>query len=294
MLVVTFPYRLKRDTMYDLLNQVINADNYPRDYEIHFDFTRLGFIEPVGVTVLANLVEWLMKLGVQVVFKHNIFRDSNKYLDDSLFFEKYLLQKLHHTSTPRATTIPLQAVTYQSSYQWLDWFIQWLSQRLSMNMASLLNIRTCMEEIFNNIKDHSKENLGCVFAQHFPQKESGIVSIAISDFGVGIPVTMAQRYYGLTDSQAISQATMLGVSSQTTPQNRGAGLGVLINNVVLNNRGNVYIHSNHGILNCKYNSGGVDRITQNTSGYYPGTLIEIEMRTDTIEYVHDDGEEFEW
>jgi anti-sigma regulatory factor (Ser/Thr protein kinase) len=279
--------------MYQLIDQVIDVDSQPKAESFIFDFNGLSFIEPVGYTVLSNLFEWLVKRGISVKIRRpeNINRDAIRFLDDSLFFERYIGKKYNQFASPRSTTIPLKQVSYQTYHQWLENdFLTWLSRNLSLSIASLANIKVCFQEIFNNINDHAHENIGCVFAQHYPQKNS--VCVAISDFGVGIPYNIQKYYPSLTDGEALKRATVPGVTTKSNPQNRGAGLDTLISNVVKNNHGHVYIHSNHGILICNYQDNDVLMTPRESDSLYPGTLLEIVFKTDTIENVVE--EEFEW
>lgn len=295
---VFLPARFERTTMYQLIEQVIDTNLQPKGSEIVFNFNSLGFIEPVGVTVLSNLIEWLFKREVKVFFRspnRNFLNNKNcsiSYLDDSLFFKRYVGVPKFQLASPRATTIPLETVSYHESHQWLSKTMFWLSNRLQITTQSLVNIKVCFEEIFNNIYDHSSEKIGCVFAQHYPYLNT--VRIAISDFGVGIPVNVRQIHPWINDGEALRAATIQGFTTKSTPKNRGAGLDTLIYNVVNNNKGNVYIHSNYGILNCAYTGTGIALIPENVSGFYPGTLFDIVLRTDTIENIDNSEEEFEW
>lgn len=292
-MIVTIPSKLNSTTMHHILSKAITPDLLPIDNEIIFDFSYLSFIEPVGVTILGNLAQWLLKRNVSVTFRYPTnYPQAISYLDDSTFFEIYTGQKINQNASQRGTTIPLQLVTYQDSYQWLDnKLVTWLASRLNLTRASLGDIKVCFQEIFNNINDHSKENIGCFFAQHYPNKNT--VNIAISDFGIGIPSNVQKIFPGMTDSLAIQKATEQGFSTKSTPGNRGAGLDVLIRNVVKNNQGWVYIHSNHGILECKLGqNNNIVLEPSNIGGFYPGTLFEIVLRTDTIEHLEE--EEFEW
>jgi len=295
---VALPGKLDRLNMYYLIDQVIGYDLQPKSKNVSLNFHPLEFVEPDGVTVLSNLIEWLQKREVKVDFitpSRNNFKKHCPiaFLDDSLFFERYLEESQDPFASPRQTTIPLEIVAYKDSYQWLSKTIQWLSSVLNLSTESLVNIKVCLEEIFNNINDHSKEKIGCVFAQHYPNKQ--IVKVAISDFGVGIPHNVRTIRPSLSDAEAIEIATKQGFTTKSTPKNRGAGLDTLIYNVVNNNHGNVYIHSNYGILNCTYDGfSGPCIIPEDQSGFYPGTLIDLEFRTDTIEDIQDGEEEFDW
>lgn len=293
-LIVNLPQRLKRETMYDFISSVIDQDRQPTAREIVLDFSTLEFIEPVGVTVLSNVTEWLLAKDVTVRYKcpdvHS--REAMRYLDDSLFFERYLSLKLRPNAKPRETTIPLELVAYSESYRWFNKVLSWLSLKLNVSTSSLSTIKVCFQEIFNNINDHSQEHIGCVTAQHYPRNNA--IVVAISDFGVGIPYNIQKMQPSLTDSLSLLKATEEGISTKSTPQNRGAGLDTLIWNVVRNNQGSVYIHSNGGILNCIYDNDRVDKIPLKAPGFYPGTLIEVVFRTDTISNILDSEEAYEW
>ncbi|WP_193064925.1 ATP-binding protein [Oceanobacillus oncorhynchi] len=296
---VFVPQQFNRFTMYDLLSSVIDNDLNPKDNEIRFDFQQLQFIEPSGVTILSNLFEWLKTKGVKtsIAYPSNFTGKQNpiQFLDDSNFFTRYVGKNLTSYPARRPTTIPLELIAYTDSARWLEMeFSHWLSGRLEIHTNSLSTIRICFGEIFNNIRDHAQENTGCIFAQHYPALNK--VKITISDFGVGIPNNIKSIRPSLRDHEAIELASAEGFTTRTTPRNLGAGLHTLIENVVKNNHGSVHIHSNYGILNCTkgINNNEVCKVASLATGYYPGTLIETVLNTDTIQNITDIEEEFEW
>ncbi len=117
--------------------------------------------------------------------------------------------------------------------------------------------------------------------------------ISISDFGVGIPFNVNNKINGLSDHQAIDKACEAGFTTQTTLRNRGAGLDVLIKNVVAKNNGVVIIQSRKGLVSCVKLNGVLKRSAKPAAGFYPGTLIQITL--DTSKFVSDEHEEdFEW
>ncbi|MED4726975.1 MULTISPECIES: ATP-binding protein [Aneurinibacillus] len=292
------PSQFNRHSMYTLINRVIDADKLPRDEKFIFDFRTLSFIEPVGITVLSNLIQWLFRRNIQVGVRYNEAEIHNrrspiKYLDDSMFFQHYAGKTFNPNASLRETTLPLEHVAYNRSYQWIqDKFITWLSYRLNLSRASFDNIKICMEEIFNNINDHAQENIGCVFAQEYPNINE--IRVAISDFGVGIPYNVQQQLPFLDDCEAILEATNEGFTTKSTPGNRGAGLDTLIRNVVNNNQGSIHIHSNHGIVSFTHGYDGICVDKKQSDSFYPGTLLEIVLRTDTIPQIEEQEEEFEW
>lgn len=295
---VMLPDNFNRDTMYRFISKIIGFDRKPISDTVDFNFSNLKFITPVGITVLSNFHEWLVRRGVSVGYRLPPVEEWDRrkaliYLDDSLFFEQHIGEKRRPYANPRETTQPLTFVEIDESYQWFDKIINWLSIRLKVSRSSLANLKMCLQEIFNNIKDHSSESLGCAFIQHFPYLNT--VTIAISDFGVGIPHNISKTQPSLNDAQCIVKATEEGFSTWTHPHNRGAGLVTLIDNVVGDNKGTVFIHSNNGVLECSWDDKNEIVMSSRQKGdFYPGTLIEINLRTENIENVEEDKEEFEW
>lgn len=295
---VALPKTFNRHTMYDLLASVINRDLEPYDKVIDFNFCSLRFIEPSGITILSNLFEWLYKEGVQVNIIYPgdyAYTKSNAihFLDDSMFFHRYTKKTLINTAQVRPTTIPLELISWERSFQWLEGdFTHWLSRRLGVSIPSLVNIKMCFGEIFNNINDHAQQNIGCVFAQHYPKINE--IKIAVSDFGVGIPDNIRRISPGLKDHEALLKAIEDGFTSKTSPRNLGAGLHTLVANVVNDNKGSVHIHSNYGILECTYGYNGLQVQAISKDSFYPGTFIEVVLKTDNIENLDDIEEEFEW
>ena len=292
---IFLPSRFVRDNMYGVLGQAITSDLQPADSKINFNFTTLSYIEPSGITILSNLFQWLMKRKVNVVltWPKKIMggrRCPITYLDDSMFFKHYLNRTLTPNAAVRPTTRPLEHIPYAKSYQWLpDIFINWLAGQLYVSATSIGEIKVAIEEIFNNIKDHSSESIGCIYAQHYPNMNQ--VKICISDFGIGIP-TAIQRKHPMTDEEALIKSIEKGFSTQSTPGNRGAGLNNILSSVINVNKGTVHIHSNKGIIQCNYGENGMLITSETATGFYPGTLIEIVLNTNNI--FDNEEEDFEW
>lgn len=297
---IKLPYRLDRNSVNHLMSQVINESKLPKSNEITFDFSSLGFIEPAGITTLGNLFEWLLKKGTDTrITIPEVFGRARwcpiEYLDDSQFFLTYIGEKLNSSSQVRSTTTPLQKVTYENSHNWLNaTFIPWLAMCLGVKKSTLGNIEMCMGEIFNNIIDHSSENIGCIYAQHFPNKNK--VTISVADFGIGIPENIRKIKPSVNDAEALEMAILEGVSSKSTPRNMGAGLYTLIRNVVTSVNGTVNIHSGYGILQTYLGDDKIEMSSKVSSGFYPGSFLDINIDTEILleEDKYEEEEEFVW
>jgi hypothetical protein len=262
--------------------------------EVMIDFSSLRFIEPAGVTFLSNFLQWLSyQKAVYKFVNHTMPNEPLRFLDDSSFFETYLGGSVFNFSSRRQTTFPLRVIANEQSHALVnDELIPWLMSRLETNRSTLHGFKVCASEIFNNIQDHSSQHIGSIFAQHFPRINT--VTIAIADFGKGIPQNVRSRMLLLSDTEAIVRATELGFTTKSTPRNAGAGLDFLLQRVVAENGGRVTIFSSTGYVLFYRRNGTIAHMPTSNAGYRPGTTIEITFHTDTIKSVPDEPEELEW
>ena len=296
---VLLPARFNAETMQQFVGQVVDEQRDAKCSTVTFDFSRVEFIEPVGVVVLSNLIEYFKLLKCRVKFaNHQQRTDATKFLDDSQFFARYLKKQLFADSGARATTVPLQLIHEGQSTEYLrQTLMPWIGRSVGLTPGSIDAVRTALEEILLNIVDHSGVRIGCAFAQHFPARNR--IQVAVSDFGAGIPERVRTKVAGLKDPAALRQACAEGFSTQSNVQNRGAGLPTLIKYVTTRNAGNVLIASGFGELSASPTPRGrhpYKITTRDAAGFYPGTLVRVILRTDTLEQSAADVEmePFEW
>jgi anti-sigma regulatory factor (Ser/Thr protein kinase)/anti-anti-sigma regulatory factor len=290
---VLLPHNFDRKSMHVLFDQALDADLNPVSKRIVFDFSRLRFLDPTAITVFSNLIEYLRKNGVKVEFAHHhLPKECNRYLDDSGFFKTYVGEYGFPNAKLRETTLALQRVPHDRSHSWINnTFSPWIAARVGLSEASFGSIAVCLSEIFNNIIDHSGENVGCVFAQHYPERKE--VMLSVSDFGRGIPTNVRKVLPEISDSAAIAQSVVEGFTTKSNDRNQGAGLAILTKYVVYKNQGCVLVHSLRGSFQCIYSASGERHLPKDERFSYPGTLIQITFRTDYLEPVAV-KEEFEW
>lgn len=274
---------------------VIGPDGFPRDSEILFDFSKLRFVDGVGLTVFCNTIDWLMHKRVKCVFHvgQKILNESMIYMDDCGFFEKYTNAPLRSDRAVRDTTLPIKKIDHAHSQAWMDFhFTPWMCIKLNVNKNRLSSLKTCINEIFNNIKDHSSFNEGFIHVQHYPRINR--IDISISDIGVGIPSNIKRKYGEMPDKDAILKASQEGVTSKSHPNNMGIGLDYL-SVTVASNGGRVSIHSGYGLYICRPDRNGLDRESFQLAARYPGTLVDIQLPIDRfIGDEEGEEEEFEW
>lgn len=293
---IPLPKNLGMSTMYGVIRRAITDTGDARGRRVNLDFSRLEFVESVGVVVLSNLIEYLRKCGCQGRL-HGIFRTSKAvcYLDDSSFFTRYNDGPLRNHASPRDGTFPLTLVSDQQTVGFLyQTLVPWLAQQLGTREDSLASIRVCIEEILQNIGHHSGVDVGCFHAQHFPLK--GEIHIAISDFGYGIPYNVRKVRPDVADSDALRLACQEGFTTQSNVQNRGAGLSVLLKIVTAKDRGTVWIVSGRGNVSCTHIADSSKLTARTKSFVYPGTLVLVILKTAAVQDLARDveQEDFSW
>ena len=107
MQTVVLPRTFNTASMYGLSSQIINLNGEPKSRAVVFDFKALVFIEPVGVVVLSNLVEYLKTKNTICSFTGLGLTKPVVYLDDSGFFERYSGRSIRDHAAVRVGTLPL-------------------------------------------------------------------------------------------------------------------------------------------------------------------------------------------
>lgn len=296
---VVLPQTCNVWTTTQFISEVITDQRDAKFSKVIFDFSRVNFVEPVGLVGLSNLIEYLNKIGCSVAFSnHSSLNQGTKFLDDSEFFERYLKKKIFANSSVRSTTMPLRLIASDKAQEYLIFkLMPWVASSVNMKIESLDSIRVSIEEILHNVNDHSGVRVGCTFAQHFPNKKT--IEIAISDFGNGIPSMVRKVIPNTSDSDALKLASQEGFTTKSNVKNRGAGLPTLIKFVVANNGGSVRINSGNASLSAAPSSQNKEKINivaRSEDSFYPGTLVRVTLRTGTFEKLAAEAEveDFKW
>jgi anti-sigma regulatory factor (Ser/Thr protein kinase) len=291
---VALPLIFTRDSLYFVIDKLHQGLTEGRRKAV-LDFKSLERIQVGGITVLSNMIELYRKAGIKTEFVNTSSCKAAPFLLGSGFSAIYL-------GTERPTVgknefLALKLVEYDRSHSFVHQdLVPWLASRLGQDVRALASLRVCFEEIFNNIKDHSTVNVGCSCA-HFDEAESKI-TICISDFGVGIPYNVRGTMQISSDQGAIGMACQEGFTTRSTPRNMGAGLHVLIRNVVTRNSGSVIIYSGKGIYSCTVGPNGVAAKGTGKAaprgGHYPGTMIYVTLDTKRFVPSAIEEEKFVW
>lgn len=296
---IVLPSQFNGYTMARVVDQYRQFTQGAAPKSVCFDFSELSFIRPAGVVFLSNLIKWLEAKAVRVTYTGlNANCAAVTFLDNSQFFLAHSGKKISPFSHPKITTSPLQFVKQCDSHAWLEFdMMQWPSRRSGVSPRSLAEFKTCYSELFNNISDHTRLDIGCIFSQHFPNgafPKGGCIETAIADFGVGIPASVRQKIPEVSDANAILKAVEEGFTTKGVPGNRGAGLNYLLQRVVLGNGGHVTIFSGYAIVRFANLRGEIVPTVTADGGFSPGTLIEVTLRADTFREIEEEEGDVEW
>lgn len=318
---IIVPQKLKK---YSIREVVIAfrkyVDNPDESRKIVLDLTKVTFIEPSGVIALSNIVQWATKhnevaVGVQVLSDTSCKgknRDAMEYLADCGFFASISQPDAFKSPCARPTMLRVRDLAANRVEQWkVSELKNWL-QTQTKRRNEFTSVCTAIGEIFNNINDHSREKIGCIFGQYYHNIEE--IKIAVSDFGIGIPQSIKNKLDDALffdklktfssfkeipietilkkDNLLIEFALTEGISTQSLPQNRGAGLAYVKKTITNNKIGEFTIISNCGIVSIKDNDIVLSTTLEES---YPGTFFEIKIDTSNGSlYDLDVEEEFEW
>lgn len=277
--------------MFGLLNAVLDENHDYKHKRITLDFSSLTEIQAGGVAVVCNLIEAARKAGAKVTVDGVSTCDASKFLDGSGFSALYA-GNTRSDPNKNKQHLALRLVEYNKSQPYIrNHAIPWMASIINIDDRALGNLQVCLEEIFNNIIDHSTIDVGCSYANYDRSKHS--IFFCISDFGIGIPANVRKKMAINTDSGAIAMACQNGFTTQTTGRNRGVGLYILVRNIVVRNKGFVQIFSGKGVYSCHNSGGKLKASGKSELGSYPGTMIY--MKIDVPKFKPDDiSEDFSW
>jgi hypothetical protein len=140
--------------MHDFIQEVMGAYRRSRCQEIEFDFRKLEFIDPVGVVVLSNLLEYFKQLAVRVYFLGIRSSPGYRFLVDSGFFNRYVKSGgMLAFAVPRSTTMPLQLINgAESAFYLRNKLVPWIGATTGLTAGSLDSLRACLQKVFQNVQ----------------------------------------------------------------------------------------------------------------------------------------------
>ncbi len=181
---------------------------------------RRKVLENYHIVTLACLLDYAKKKGI-TVYLSVIDEELEEYIFGDMRLKMYLsLDQNIQYSTPEKQPFNIWRIEEQYTTNYAIALTMFFKNNyfVGKDMSGLNN---CIVELFQNVIDHSCAN-GTAFVAISYDKTERQISIAICDFGVGIPYTLREQYS--SDGEALSRCLLRGVSARTNEHNFGYGM----------------------------------------------------------------------
>lgn len=249
--------------------------------EVSFDFSRCGFLQPNAVVFLGGLARMVGHRGgkarflvgtmigsvrvnlLQNGFGHAMGAEKTPWQGNSIPYREHFVED--------EDTIVNDLRTNWLGRNWIS-----LSPKLANEVVGQ------MWEMFANAFEHSESPVGIYSCgQYFWRKK--ILSLAVGDFGVGIPsnVRLHLNAPEMPAAEAMRWAFQRGTStSRKMAGPRGVGLD-LLKELVQKTNGSIVVYSHDGRVRIDHRG----ETYENTQPFFEGTLVQIRLLCDDKHYM---------
>lgn len=258
------------DQTLKICNDLVARYKEVLETELIIDFTDCDFIYPDYVILFLCAIKYIESLGHKVF--GTIKLDANKkivtYLAKMGFFE-HLKVKLPISVSEIDVNSAVQIQEYTSDNQItvLNSILKILREKSLINDNVYVSLDYCLNEILDNVLNHTVEKKGWVVAQYFPSLNS--IRLAVCDFGLGIHKSLNLKH-DFTEQEAIAKCIESGV---TNGKGQGHGLFATSSFIKLN-KGWLSLISGNKKLNVSESQTVVKDID-----YWQGTCVYIRINT---------------
>lgn len=251
----------------ELVNRFLNK---PNTYLI-IDFNDCQFLYPDYALLLLCTIKFIESKGIEV--HGNIKMDKStsifQYLLKMDFF-KNLKIDLPKTEINNEDYSFVEIQTYNSDNQIevQNRIIRVLREKSKINDDVLTGLDYCLNEILDNILNHSKEKEGWVVAQYFASLNQ--IRLMVVDHGIGIQAALNEKH-NFTEEEALEKCIISGITN-----GRGQGHGLYATSIFTKeNKGWLSIISGNKKLDV--NEGDNPNISN--IKYWQGTCIYLRINT---------------
>ncbi len=223
---------VKDDRLIDGLTPVVRIMSQMErslDQEVTIDFSDTRFISPVFAL---SFIVYLTRCGKQVSFKN-----VPDYLDrielvnggikpDTMRQTEFLAELEKYASKTYIPIIDFAAGRNSDAKEAVSSIVEnIIIQQLSIRSNVANGLKYMIDEILDNITEHSESDRGYIFAQAYPTK--GFLDVCIADRGV----SLLGSYEKLPDNEISSdieaiKAANRGLSSKNLPDAENRGFGI--------------------------------------------------------------------
>ena len=243
--------------------------NYP-ETELIIDFDSCEFIYPDYAVLFICTIKYLERIGYKVVGQILINRESKtaKYLAEMNFFEVLKVEfPFQVNNIDDKSSVKIQRYTKENQLEVLHSILKVLRERGSMHDNVYTSLDYCLNEILDNVLNHSEEEEGWVVAQYYENLNS--IRLIVADYGIGIQKSLNLKH-NFTEEESLLKCIEEGVSN-----GKGQGHGLYATSTFVKlNKGFLSVCSGNKKLNITENSLTVKSIKK-----WNGTYVYLRINT---------------
>lgn len=276
------------DWFYFVNSSIAKIDTY--DFLL-VDFNDVYFLETDDFVILACLIESFYHDECIVDFTGGTAQ-FNRHLENIRFKEYWQsdFDRTKFTLSRNRTTLCLWRISKERIYDYSSYANKYFREAF-IKGKDLVPLGSNLQEVFNNIFDHSQSETAYVVTQFFPKLKR--LSFSVCDFGIGIPSSInnfkkERNENPVSDAEALRLSLNLGFSIKSSPRNRGMGLDS-IREFSDSSNGVLCIISNNAVLIKK---AGRDYDIFETNLNFKGTLITVDFDTTTLDLLDEEEQVF--
>lgn len=245
--------------------------------------------KPHHITTLACLLEEYRQAGIAISFEDG-GSVVYSYLEEIGFFARWQPNYSFDMESLLLPTDSRPFVLWQIQRETSDLYIQRAYQHYASHFfhgKDLSFLATYLAELFNNVLDHAfageaTERIAFAFLQYYPSR--GRLFISVSDFGMGIPMSVnrflrSQGKEPITPAEAVRWALKLHYTAKSKPHNRGWGLHTVSTGIELL-RGQLVIQTSRVVYAVV--QSGKQRLSRLPETPFPGTTVSMTMFYDEL------------
>ena len=265
------------------INQVFNIlPELNKDWEtIVVDFSKNKFLVPHYLGPLACILEEKRRRWIEVKvinetfytqtvhFKNGFFKLP--YNDENINFEAYM----HKTFIP-VIHFPTSKLTQDSRFRVavLSSVNQILKKQLNLPINILQAIYYMLDELTQNIVDHSEIPFGTIFAQFYPGKKYLDLSICDSGKGLYQSYLDSEKHNPKSNTESINYG-VYGKSTKDIPESRGFGLNTSRNMLTQGMRGQFFLMTGNGFFYQNQNKEEIVALSDRIN--FKGCMINLRI-----------------
>jgi anti-sigma regulatory factor (Ser/Thr protein kinase) len=224
---------------------------------IRFDFSECKFANPIVIGGIACIARAEEKKGRQIKYTFNEANENltgyikTIFFPESFNYKKYKLDELVSVLEPYHSKNYIPLICFPNSQSADDSNVREkvisainsiFKNQLKLKGDVLQAIYYLVDELTQNIADHSGSENGIVFAQFYPAKN--YMDVFIGDYGKGLFQSYIDsgKHNPTSDEEAVNFA-IFGKSTKNLPESRGFGISTSRKMLVEGLRGKFLIYS---------------------------------------------------